>query len=588
MIRCALSLSFARQRRNKVSFFCQALALSAIMIPLLIILGVKYGFISSLKEELLRNPGSLEITLLEGTDVNAERLAVWKSWPETAFAIPCPGVLYSSVNFMQPAENGEAATEITAELIPSASGDPVMEKLGLPVPGAGEIVLTDSLARKLGAAVGQRVMMRAWRNARKENMDMEFKVAGIIPKDYDTRKAAYAAFDVATQVEEFLINGAGSPGMPVGVYGNVYQALLLEGADDAELAEVAAMLERNSPFAKAGRAGADFLPEAGDGTWLVGHPSVAMSAAEVKLMQGLLMGRGKVTATPWVSPVSAVLQGFSLSFPVSIVSKLKMQGGADICEAPPQVLLPVGSCRPGEVVEIKIPNKEGESSLACIAAVSPDVPPGQVWATPQFAAIAKKASRQLVLWDYRSGALRTPVLHFCSARVYARSLEDTEPLLKRMQADGVRSRANLAVIRQTLALEEGLDKLFLIIASGAVLGALVSFSMSLFNAAELYRRDYALVQMLGANRFTLPIIPVADAVATVLVSLLIAFVAFYGATQAVQHIFSVPGKSVSLCRLEFGHYIGFSTVCIGVALLSSLAAAVKVLRISPAEIIRQS
>ena len=115
-----------------------------------------------------------------------------------------------------------------------------------------------------------------------------------------------------------------------------------------------------------------------------------------------------------------------------------------------------------------------------------------------------------------------------------------------------------------------------------------SFALSLFNAAELHRRDYALVQLMGMGRFSLAVIPLVDALVTSFVALGMAFACYAGVGTIIGLMFSETVGGSGLCRLHPEHVVLFCGSIILLAFFASLAASVKVLLISPSEIIHES
>ncbi len=583
MFRIVLKLAILRQWKNRVSLLCQVLSLAAIMIPLLIIAGLKYGVIESLKNKLLSNPNTLAIHMTEITDVTQSRIATWRSWPETAFVTPCTGVLYSSIVVTKEGAKGDDFA--TFNLEPTAPGDPLMLKSGLPVPGEGEAVVTARLAKKLALKLGDTVILKAYRDARQESQSTPHRIVGVLPPEHEDSESVYAPLEYTLAVEEFILAGRGTPGSAGRVHGSPYTVILLRGAADNECADLAALLQKNSDIFKAGKTSRGSHPGVADGVWMAGHSTLGISGKEADYMISLARARS-VNATPWVPPLELRVLSNGQESLMRVVCKLPLMGSAAECVAPPTVHVKKGYFT-GDHVTLLIKSPDKDSSVVCRVLEDEAVPEGDLWVTPQLAGVLRYAAVECMQWDYRTGDMRFPVLKFLTARIYSNRLENTEPLLNRLRAEGVKCTAGLNVIKQTLRMERSLDLLFIIIATGAGAGAVVSFAMSLFNSAELHRKDYALIQLLGSGRGALALMPVADAVTATLLSLVVAFGSFWAAQGVIGLLFAASADE-GLCRLEWWHYVIFSGACLVIALLASLMAAIKVLRISPAEIIRES
>lgn len=67
---------------------CAVLALVAVLVPLLVLFGLKFGLVGSLTERLQRDPGVREIIPLGGARFDAAYVAALAARPDVAFAVP--------------------------------------------------------------------------------------------------------------------------------------------------------------------------------------------------------------------------------------------------------------------------------------------------------------------------------------------------------------------------------------------------------------------------------------------------------------------------------------------------------------------
>lgn len=70
---------------------CGVLALVAVIAPLLVLFGLKFGLVGSLTERLQRDPGVREIIPLGGGRFRGEFIEELAQRPGVAFTIPGPG-----------------------------------------------------------------------------------------------------------------------------------------------------------------------------------------------------------------------------------------------------------------------------------------------------------------------------------------------------------------------------------------------------------------------------------------------------------------------------------------------------------------
>jgi putative ABC transport system permease protein len=198
------------------------------------------------------------------------------------------------------------------------------------------------------------------------------------------------------------------------------------------------------------------------------------------------------------------------------------------------------------------------------------------------------ATQRALVWDYEEGVYYAPLGAYCHMRLYARNLEGVEPLLNKVQELGIPSVANTFAIKRVFALERSLHNLFLIICMGAGIGAAVSYALSLFNAAELHRRDYAIVQLLGCGRISLVVMPFIDALLTSLASFFLSLGAYAVISSLISCMFAETAGGDVVCRLEYVHIFAFGFASLALAVVAAVVAAIKVLSVSPSEIIRES
>lgn len=580
MMSIIVQLALKRAWRNKLSVLCQVLALAAIMTPLLIIFGLKYGIVSALKERLVQNPATMEVWPTEGVEITPSLIEQIRSWPECEFAVPAVGAAYSSVGVSR---GGRQASSRRYEILPTGDRDPLMVKTGQRVPSEGEAVLTEPLAAELGTAPGEQVVVSAWRNAETERMDIPCTVVGIVPAEFShNRKQVFAPLPVTTRIEQFIVEGKGKKGESAKITGPAYSGIVTDCKEPAALAPLA----QSIPSLRQYSAGMLHMPAVPGDSQVLYSPTHRITPQTVDVLLENARGLG-INAYPWVDPVSISLPAEAGGHNLQVLPLDRMRGSADSCQASPVLYLNPQQQHVSNVA-ITLPSPQGDSTIKCRLEPLEQVPADVAYAAPQLAALLRRASQVCLVWDYETGELYHPVLVYYHMRLYANKLENTEALMGRLSQAGVPCNARVNAIRQVLALEKSLHSLFLVICLGAGLGAACSLGMSLFNSAELHRRDYALLQLQGAWRGCLAAMPMVDALLTTLCAALLSFCVFFAAASVIGYMFAASAGQGALCRLEFFHAAAFLSISLGVAAAASLAAALKVLSISPSEIIRES
>ncbi|MBN1237311.1 MAG: FtsX-like permease family protein [Gammaproteobacteria bacterium] len=184
------------------------LALAAVLIPLLVLFGLKYGIITNLLDPLTENPRYREIAPITSGHYTPEWFASMSARSDVAFLVPRTRSLAASIKLLAP--GSDVGRIIDVELIPSGDGDPALEAaddedIGSPE-GHGEVVLSASAAEKLGVGPGGRVegVVTRTRQDRLETVRLPLAVAGVAPPTAFTRDGVFVSHDLLVAVEDFL------------------------------------------------------------------------------------------------------------------------------------------------------------------------------------------------------------------------------------------------------------------------------------------------------------------------------------------------------------------------------------------------
>lgn len=184
---------------RKVSFFIMA-SIVAIVAPLLLLFGLKFGIVSQMRAELLADPRNLEVRMLGSAKLDDAWFARFKQTPGLGFVQPMTrslntiGDLYvDSRHFIE-----------NAELIPTAQGDPVLSNISIPYQ-KDEVVLTASAALRLGVKEGDVLRLRVARivENRSERAQIPLRVVGVLPATAFNRPAAFVPLSLLVDIEDF-------------------------------------------------------------------------------------------------------------------------------------------------------------------------------------------------------------------------------------------------------------------------------------------------------------------------------------------------------------------------------------------------
>jgi putative ABC transport system permease protein len=197
----SLRLALADLRHEWRLSLCTALAIAAVLAPLLILAGLRAGVIGGLRETLLENPSAREVTTATNRTFTPEDIAALRARPEVAFVVPRVRALAAAAEFRR---EGMPGSPFRGELLSTAPGDPLLP--GVPPLAPDGIVLSASAAARLGAAQpGDAIVLRLLRqrDGRFENLTLPLTVTGIAPPSAFDREGGFVPLALTEFVEEW-------------------------------------------------------------------------------------------------------------------------------------------------------------------------------------------------------------------------------------------------------------------------------------------------------------------------------------------------------------------------------------------------
>lgn len=195
-MRIALVASLAWQdyRNDAWLSVCSVLALVAVIAPLLVLFGLKFGLVSSLTERLENDPATREIIPLGGGRFSSEFVEQLRQRSDVAFALPRTRQIAATVQL----------GAVTVEMLPTAANDPLLA--GLPMPkGLDQIVLSHTAAEKLGAKAGDWLEASFGRQVagRIESQRLRVQVLQVAPLEAFARDGLFAPLGLLEAAEDY-------------------------------------------------------------------------------------------------------------------------------------------------------------------------------------------------------------------------------------------------------------------------------------------------------------------------------------------------------------------------------------------------
>jgi putative ABC transport system permease protein len=182
---------------------CFVLALAAALVPLLVLFGLKYGIINNLLDPIREDPRYREIVPSGSGNFTPAWFEEMSQRPDVAFIVPKTRSIAATIKTR--ITDGNVGRIIDAELIPTASDDPLFD-LNIPIPtGLDEVIISANAASKLGASVGSRIDGILTRQLHDEQQTVihVMTVTGIANAGAFNRDGLFVSTNFLTAVEDF-------------------------------------------------------------------------------------------------------------------------------------------------------------------------------------------------------------------------------------------------------------------------------------------------------------------------------------------------------------------------------------------------
>ncbi|TDN50551.1 putative ABC transport system permease protein [Buttiauxella sp. JUb87] len=184
---------------DRIISFCIVSSLVAVIAPLLLLFGLRFGIVNQLQEDLAHDPRNLEIRMLSSGSYDQNWITRLQQRPDVGFAIGQT----RSLNTLVDLQTDSTHFIENAEVIPTGAGDPLLGTLELHQ--ESEVVITQEAARKLSASMGDSLTMRVGRllDERREWGRKSVTVVGILPATYFNRAAIFIHPSLLLALEHF-------------------------------------------------------------------------------------------------------------------------------------------------------------------------------------------------------------------------------------------------------------------------------------------------------------------------------------------------------------------------------------------------
>ena len=182
---------------------CVLMGFVAVIAPLMVLFGLKFGIMNSLRQQMLTDPKVLEIVLRGNHQLDEDWFAMVRAFPETRFIVPKTRSIAATMFVKHKASPVLGRAEL-AELIPSAEDDPLFPK-GLAELQGDEVILSVSLAEMVGVEAGDELSGFVVReiDGRRERQDIKMKVKAVLRADKLRNDTMMVALPLMIAIEDY-------------------------------------------------------------------------------------------------------------------------------------------------------------------------------------------------------------------------------------------------------------------------------------------------------------------------------------------------------------------------------------------------
>ncbi|MBC7359436.1 MAG: ABC transporter permease [Desulfacinum sp.] len=597
-------LAAAHLRHEWILTLCLVIALAAVIAPLLVLLGLKHGTIRTLRQRLVQDPVFREIRPTQTRAFHPQWFADVAAWPDVAFLVPTILPLSSVITVVLP-QTGKTAL---FDLIPTASGDPLILENGGIIPDDGWVVLTAEAARLAGAEPGEELAVRITRarGGRGEAVEARLRVAAVLDERAGSLPRVYAPLDFVLDVEAYkegyAAPGRGWPGEVPTPYPSFDGAVLLLPEPLPPI--VRSGLVINTGFGRMEQIDGErvrellgLAPPEGLACYELTAPASPVTLSSLRAVEQKLRGYKRVLL-PYARDIvlevgerrlhpvglsldeaQAALLGWTAT-PWPGLSGLSKKGGVPPCLWPA-----AENPAMGETIEVRAP---GTTELSFPVRIAGKTSLDRPILPADLMGVLRTASRRTVTFDPTTRTFQMARGGYRGFRLYARTIDDVPGLYRRLKDQGVAVAAEVEAIERIRVLDRGLSRLLWLIAVLGVVGGSGVLVSSLYAAVDRLRRDLGVLRLLGFARGHVFFFPVAEGFMIAALGLAAGFGGYAALAGVIGRSFAMdlaPGEA--FCLLPGSHVRLFCLSTFVLAGLASLAAAWRATGIDPAEVIRE-
>jgi putative ABC transport system permease protein len=612
-----LSLCLADLRHEWLLSLCMVLAVASVLGPLLILFGLKFGTVETLRDRLIRDPRNCEIRPMSSRSYPQEWFTAMAGRADVTFVTPYTRQLATSIDIYLPGQKEKA---LPVDAIPTEDKDPLILDNGGSIPSLSECLLTTPAAESLGAKAGDTIVLVARRVGKSGNFETgerTLTITGVLPIRAGATKAAFVRLPLLEAIESYK-DGMGVPAF--GWSGElpraypVFSSMLIQNSEPLG-PELEFRVINNTGFTTREKLTPDqaanligFNPPSGGELHLLrtkGTPAGVTNIRSVLYM----MGGKRARLYPMVDGLTLTLDlpDEKNIGPLTVLpaTPFAARGTDDLPDAAPWSDDFSGAPPPSRIwrhllvpreIAVDFPAQEatahlhaGDSYLSFPVTVegSELVRPGTVKAPLRLLGVLGLLHSRPLAYDEVSSDFMLGRRGYAGFRMYASSLEGVASLKKYLEEQGIPVATEAERIDDVMRLDKYLSLIFWLIAFGSLVGGTACLLSNIYAGIERKRRELAVLRLLGLSGGAFIRFPLYTAGFFAISGFGVAMALFLSLATVINVLFGAqlqPGES--LCRLAWWHPPIALGLTLAVSLLAGAIAAKRSIDVDPADALR--
>ncbi len=595
---------------------CLVMAITAVLGPIFILFGLKFGSMELLRNRLVEDPRNREVRPVASARYDQQWFADTAARKDVSFIIPMTRQISTAVSAcVLNNNNGQDCKDrgTSIDLLPTAENDPLLLENGGNIPAEEQCVLTTTAARKLGATQGDilKITVKRVIGGKYEKVQRQMKVTSVLDSRAGAVSAMFVSLAMLEAVEQYKDGGSvptyGWPGKSRRAYPLFDGVIIwtpspLSILDQLRLKSKTGFSDINLVTAKelAEQTGISIGTEGN--SYLLTTRKKAVSRVNVETVIHRLRGKS-ARVFPWIRPINAEIttagnngqqiELASLGYSEKDAGKLAISPAAywnDLAGKPQSAWLTgftKENAQKKQTVHLGV--RQGNNSLTLPLTLYGDVTEitRRIYIPAELGGILRLLADRQIAFIPESKKFVLARQGYAGFRLYTTTIDQVDSLRQDFESRGIGVNTQAERIRDVKELNYYLTLIFWIITAAAAIGGAATLAASLYGSVERKRREIAVLRLLGFSRTRLLAFPLYQGILLGLGGLAVAAGFFYLLAGLINHLFAdMIRANESLCTLAPVHILWFLGGIIIIAMVAAIGAAWRVTRLELVEALR--